>query len=164
MNTALRTRNHYAPIAIGQNILIAHRDFCPQWTGKTLHIWRDDLPDASYSCQFVQARRAAGQSLLPSVNPQHLLVHYKDGESLTTMNVSIEDIAQFSTGTHSLLIHCTVGQTRAPTLALIAKIVRGVSVYHALADIMQANWETRGVVSNFCLTPVAEIFAWAETR
>mgnify|MGYP001585026462 CR=1 FL=1 len=162
MNTALWARNHYSPIDIGQGIFISHRDFCPQWTiGKTLHIWRDDLLSESYSCQFVQELRSAGQSLMPDVNSRHLMVQYKDGESLTKMNVSIEEIAQFSTGTLPLLIHCTVGQTRAPTLALIAKIVRGVSVYHALADIMQANWETRGVVSNFCCTPVAEILAWA---
>lgn len=150
----LRERNHYNPVDIGHNIAISHRDYCPHWPGRTIHIWRSDMPENS--CEFVSLQQFV---LYPD---RHLTVHYKDGESLLAMNVSIDEIAQFSRGEKPLLIHCTVGQTRSPTLALIAKVVRGVSVYQAMADIMRANWETRAVISNFCLTPLRDILMWAE--
>ena len=160
MSSIIRARNHYNPIDTGQNIIISHRNFCPHWErvarGKTIHIWRSDMDDNS--CEFV----ASGS--IGYIPTQHLVVNYKDGESLTKMNVSIEDIAQFSMGADPLLIHCTVGQTRSPTIAIIAKVVRGVSVYQALGEILKANWETRAVVSNFCLTPITEILEWAENR
>ena len=155
----IRARNHYNPIDVGHNIIISHRDFCPHWErmnrGKTIHIWRSDMPDNS--CQFVALNKIG-------VNPtRHLIIDYKDGESLSKANVTIQTIADFSTGTEPLLIHCTVGQTRSPTIALIAKVVRGCSIYQALGDVMKANFETRAVVSNFCLTPITEILEWAET-
>ena len=156
----IRARNHYNPIEIGQNIIISHKDFCPHWErvdrGKIIHIWRNDMPH--HSCEFVDAGKVGW---FPD---RHLIIDYKDGESLSNANVTIQMIADFSIGTEPLLIHCTAGQTRSPTIALIAKIVRGCSVYQALGDVMKANWETRAVVSNFCLTPIAEILTWAEER
>ena len=149
-----KSYNHYSPVPIGHEIIISHRDFCPYWKGKTIHIWRDDM--ANNSCKFVSEGRDGGNSDL------HLIINYKDGESLFNANVTIDEIASFARISESLLIHCTVGQTRSPTIALIAKIARGASPYQALGDIMKANWDMRGIVSNFCLTPVKEILEWAD--
>ena len=140
-------------VDVGHNIFLSHRDACSSWVrGKTIHIWRDDMPNSN-SCVAVQTGRANG-----------LVINYKDGESLLNADVSIEKIADFFRGNDPILVHCTVGQTRSPTIAIIGKIVRGCSPYVAIADIVQATWEKRGIVANLCITPLKDIFIWAGNR
>lgn len=145
---------YYKPIPVGHNLYISHKDACDShWTAfpKILHIWRDDIP--SYSCNQIRGARHRGLGL-----------HYRDGESFDNANHSIDEIADFLHGDLMTLVHCTAGQTRSPTVAIIGKIVRGCSVNQAISDIMKANWEQRRVVCNFCVTPMKEIFEWAEKK
>lgn len=149
---------HYDPVPIGHNIYISHRDFCPRWpSSRIIHIWRNDMPENS--CEYVHTRISG--VWLPT---KGVIVDYKDGESLANASISIEEIATFCAGGEELLIHCTVGQTRSPTLAIIAKVVRGATPFDAARDVLQANWQYRKIVSNLCLTPLKEIFEWAEHR
>ena len=101
---------------------------------------------------------------ISSGNAEGLIINYKDGESLLNADVSIERIADFFKGTDPLLVHCTVGQTRSPTIAIIGKVVRGENPYTAIANITKATWETRRIVVNLCITPLKDIFLWAERR
>lgn len=139
---------------VGHNIFVSHRDACDYWQDKerVIHIWRDDMPGGN-SCNAINSGNAAG-----------LVINYKDGESLLKADVSIEKIADFFKGADPLLVHCTVGQTRSPTIAIIGKVVRGASPYTAIADIVRATWETRRIVANLCITPLQDIFLWAEQR
>lgn len=143
---------HYQPIHVGQGIYISHRDACGKFlVDRILHIWRDDMPDNS--CEDVAVGRATG-----------MILNYRDGESLVKSNINLDHVASFFEKPGIVLVHCTVGQTRSPTIALVGKVVRGVSVYDAIADITRANWVARQVVCNWCITPLKEILGWAEGR
>lgn len=137
---------------VGHNIFVSHRDACSQWEFKEriIHIWRDDMPSGN-SCDAINTGSARG-----------LIINYKDGESLHKADMSIERIADFFRGNDPVLVHCTVGQTRSPTVAIIGKIVRGVSPYQAITDIVRATWERRRIVVNLCTSPLQDIFLWAE--
>lgn len=139
-------------VDVGHNIFISHRDACDHWHLKEhiIHIWRDDMPGGN-SCNAINSGSARG-----------LVINYKDGETLLNADVSMEIIADFFRGNYPTLVHCTVGQTRSPTVAIVGKIVRGADPYTAIADIIKATWETRRFVANLCITPLKDIFLWAE--
>jgi len=143
-----------AVVDVGRNLFVSHKDVCDTRASefdRILHIWRDDHP--GYSCEAVVAGNAPGMTL-----------DYKDGTSLTEANHTILEIAEFLSGEDKVLVHCAVGQTRSPTIALIGKVARGDGLWPSIADIFGASWEGREIAWNFCLTPMKEIFKWAESR
>ena len=146
-------RNHYNIVDIGHNLFLSHRDRCGIviLLEQTLHIHRNDMPNNS--CHMIATGMDRG-----------LVVEYKDGESLYNASISMDTIAGFLTGNEPRLIHCTVGQTRSPTIAIIGKLMRGATFEEAIGDIMAKTWIARGIVTNLCLNPLADNFEWAESR
>ena len=146
-----KQENYYKPIPVGNNLYISHKDACGMYDfplAQTLHIWRDDMPNNA--CDMVKRGQSSG-----------LVINYKDGESLANIDVPFSEIADFLSGHEPRLIHCTAGQTRSPTIAIVGKILRGVSISQAVGDVVEANWKLRGVACNLCLTPLQEILHWA---
>ncbi len=124
---------------------------------KVLHIWRDD--HYSNSCKFVKERLALGSVVEDSRN---LVLNYRDGESLT--EGMIETAASFLKGTKETLIHCAVGQTRSPTLAVLGKLVRGANISQAIGDVAWRIWEKRKVPVNIVYIPLKDILTWSDKR
>ena len=145
--------DHYAVVDIGDGIFLSHRDKCPSfpYRERIIHIWRSDMPENS--CVDILNGNAKG-----------LVIHYKDGEPLVNASVDVQTIVDFCAQPPSepLLIHCTVGQTRGPTIALLAKIARGSTPFAAMGTIAEVSWRVRRVIPNFCLAPLKEIFEWWE--
>jgi len=132
---------------IGNGIIVGHMDKCGASEAlRTLHIWRGDMPH--YSCSCIKSGCAPHGDLF---------VCYKDGESLQTLDMPLEKVEAFFNGNDRVYVHCAVGQTRSPTLALIGKVVRGASIYDAIGDVYDALWTQRGIVANLCLTPMKEL-------
>ena len=141
-----KRNNYYKPIPVGHNLFISHKDACG--TGfpleQTLHIWRDDMPNNA--CDMVKRGQSFG-----------LVINYKDGESLANIDIPYWKIDDFLSGNEPRLIHCTAGQTRSPTIAILGKLIRGATLSQAVGDVVEANWKLRDVACNLCLTPLQEI-------
>lgn len=147
--------DHRTTVAdLGHGIYLGHKDMCQVgMANRTLHIYRTDYP--SYSCDIITRNE---------VNKNDMVFEYRDGESLKKWNIDLSEVYNFFLGDDSLYIHCAVGQTRGPTLAIIAIMARAsVSPFLAAARVLKGNWIQRRIVSNFCITPMQEIFEWWET-
>ena len=136
---------------VGRDIWVGHRDACDKdeypADCRILHIWREDHP--GNTCD--KAKDGSGR---PTGD---LSLEYKDGESLENMDKSIEELEEFFKIPGKVYVHCAVGQTRSPTIALIGLAVRGENVYDAVGHILADIHMSRGIVWNICLTPLREI-------
>jgi protein-tyrosine phosphatase len=115
---------------------------------RTIHIYRDDAPQ--YNCQAVHGERTG----------QDLVVEYKDGLPLS--RELMENVAQFASGQHRLLVHCAAGRTRSPTLAIVAKVARGRLLEEAIGEVSCAIWNARRESINLCHEPLRDIHLWDE--
>jgi len=140
-------------VCVGHNIFVGPLEACALGAGsfaRTIHIWRRDYPESS--CKWV----AWGG------DPRNLVLHYKDGESLGTIGVPLDDIAAFFAGNDSVLVHCMAGQTRSATIAVLGKLVRGASLRDAVGDVVSEVWLGRRLAANIVHTPLRDILLWAK--
>lgn len=144
-------------VNVGHGIYVGHCETCNAGAGSTkrvLHIHRNDHPNSG--CQITRDLYDTSKSVVP-IPACDMELEYKDGESITNANRTWEEIENFFRNDNDCLVHCAVGQTRSPTIALIGKCVRGANVYEAVSDILGAIYRERGIVWNICLTPMKEI-------
>lgn len=141
------------------NLHIGTRGVCERSRSqyaKVLHIWRADYTQNSCSVALIES--AAGYH-----DPKRdLILEYRDGDPLPLSKINL--IAEFLRGDALTLIHCAAGQTRAPTVALIGKIVRGCDPFVALGDITKAVWQARLLTVNIVHKPLSDVLAWAHYR
>ena len=138
---------------LGVGVWIGNKEACDEHGGEftdILHVWHSC--NLTHRCDHVAAGKTEG-----------LVVEYLDGQSLTTANKTIDEIATFSRQAGKLLIHCFAGTYRSPTLALIALRARGVDIFQAMADIQRAMWTGYAIprAAHFHDVPVREILEWS---
>lgn len=139
--------NRRVEVYVGDGIYTGHRMICDEGNPKrTLHIWRNDHPQQS--CHVSQGLE---------MKDGDMLLEYKDGEPIANADKTFDEIEAFFRIPGEVFVHCAVGQTRSPTIALIGKCVRGRGVYEAVSDILGSQHRARGIVWNMCLTPMQEI-------
>ena len=139
---------------VGHDIYVGNHQCCniggyPNGA-RVLHIWRSDHPDSS--CHATKGKAEPG--------PDDLVVEYKDGQKIQcSESHTIEQIEEFFRIPGPVFVHCAVGQTRSPTLAIIGKAIRGCDVYQAYAEVLRGIHATRGIVFNVCLDPTTELLS-----
>jgi len=139
-------------IDVGHNIFVGPREACSAGFDRVVHLWRDDYP--ANSCAFAPH----------GADDRNLVLHYRDGESLETIGVPLDQIAAFFSNGDRTLVHCAAGQTRSPTIALIGKLVRGSGLRDGVGDIVSQIWFGRGLTVNLVHKPLQEILRWASAR
>lgn len=93
-----------------------------------------------------------------SERPAGLYLELAEGAAISTCPTPIEEIAEFCRHPGRLLIHCTYGQQRSATLAILAKAVRGANVFDALGEVASGLWYGRGIPPFLCALPQADIY------
>ena len=164
-------------VNVGHGIHVGHRDACDAGAGEhmpTLHIWRKDMHPGS-SCRICQNVMAGERPLRKG----GCILEYQDGDSfhaaliLGAVHTHFDQQATFNylydwfTLGHcndAVLVHCTVGQTRGPTLAFFGKLARGATLAEAMGDVFSATYQSRGITVNWCLNPVSEIVVYFSRR
>lgn len=158
---------------VGNNIFISDYEYCnsldllwivnsqfrPEFD-KFIHIYRGDLEkhDVCNVSKFL-ARNVDwdfhGKAGL-GLNVQH-------GEGQDISHIA-QEVYNYSIGNDKLLIHCAAGQTRGPTLALLAKVARGMSLIGSIGEITDAFRQDpkRGDFPLFHAVPLRSIerFLW----
>jgi hypothetical protein len=166
--------NHDKPVHVGQNVYISttrgcdehHRDF-----RYVVHIRRDDVPNVhcEHSKALVETRGPIGLFKSVSLCQEDMkeyhdcFIEYRHGDPLS-FSILLE-VAGFAPDPgDKLLIHSAAGRTRSPTVAIVAKIVRGCRLREGLGDVVCSLWTARRVSANICPDPLRDILGWAETR
>ncbi|KKW13282.1 MAG: hypothetical protein UY48_C0003G0104 [Candidatus Gottesmanbacteria bacterium GW2011_GWB1_49_7] len=138
---------------LGLGIIVGDRDACvlkQVQADRAIHIWRPDTHPKN-SCFH-------GVPPTPRDSLYSLYYEYRDGESLTKAGTDLDSLIEFCKGTDRLFIHCAAGQTRSPTLAVLALRVRGMCIGEAVGVVMQGIWESYKVVTNICHDPMKDIW------
>jgi hypothetical protein len=97
----------------------------------TLHAWRPENLADGRICRCCR-------EVATGVAVHHLVLTYREGESLARIPVPIDGIAAHARRPGRLLAHCAGGSVRGPTLAVMAKVARGVAFGRAVEDVMRA--------------------------
>ena len=139
---------------VGHDIYVGNHQCCDEGhypkAARVLHIWRSDHPLSS--CKISRGE--------VQPNPGDLVVEYKDGQKIQCSESStIEEIEEFFRIPGLVYVHCAVGQTRSPTLAIIGKVIRGRTVYKAYADVLKGLHVHRNIIFNVCLDPTTELLS-----
>jgi hypothetical protein len=95
------------------------------------------------------------------IGPTSLVVRYQDREPLVTATPGLRAIAEFCKAPGPLLVHCSMGGCRGPTMAVLALVSRGVAFDEAKERVRSAVLTyNQGI--DLADGPMGEIRAWAE--
>lgn len=133
---------------VGNNIWIGNREACHTYKfRKVLHIYWSGKPE--YNCDPISE----------SIKGQHYKLDYLDGQSLIPMfdNLYFTGLKDFLSGNDEILIHCFAGTYRSPTLAILAKGLRGCDPFNAMAEIARATRSRYSLFPHFHDVPISEI-------
>jgi len=134
------------PVEIGYNVWVGPKQSCAAAGGefdRVIHIHRSDLR------QICPA--------LAKATRNDFFLDYKDGESLAALGDEFDEVWGFCREPGKLLVHCQAGQTRGPTLAVLALAARGTSPFQALGHVFEAVWNQRRIPCNFVPAPIKDI-------
>ena len=141
-------------------LTVGHQDYCGVIDANTLHVYRTDHP------------RQYCQTVLTHGSPEgirdlggDLLLNYIDGQAIpddVLYSVSNWALRSRDSG-RSLYLHCAVGQTRSPTLAiLVLSVIERTHPVDSVGVIYKASWLQRGVPPNICVEPFKNICLFYE--
>lgn len=68
----------------------------------------------------------------------HLVVMYTENMPLASASVPLDRIMDYCRHSGSILCHCAAGSVRGPTMAVVAKVARGVPLGRAMEDVVRA--------------------------
>jgi hypothetical protein len=110
---------------------------------KTIHIYRDDMPESSCNIR--------------NNDINNLAIEYKDGYEIS-VDLFMKVINFISFEWNSILIHCHAGQTRSSTIALIviAYITRQSPLYY-LSLLYTSYYNQIKLLPNVCVCPLTNI-------
>lgn len=115
----------------------------------SIHIWKPENLTTGGACPRVHAGSGPG-----------LAIEYEEGASLGTMRPPLAEVVSYLQRPGRVLIHCAGGRHRSPTLAALAKVVRGRPVTESVDQVLRANRDQRGVDEPIPPVPLAEILAF----
>ena len=120
-----------------------------------VHVWRPENLADGRICRCCR-------EVATGVAVHHLVLTYREGEPLANIPVPLDRIVAYCRRPGDLLAHCSAGSVRGPTLAVLAKVARGVPFGKAVEDVMRAaSTYDANVFGNGGLV---SIFASAGTR
>jgi len=116
-----------------------------------IHIYRDDHPE--YDCDFVEH---AGD----------IRLNYQDGHEIPIQELRRLSLSIFSfiEDYGKVFIHCHTGDTRSPTIALLAlSLIESRHPIDVMPDIYMPMWK-KSLFPNICMQPLKDIVMWYESR
>jgi len=119
-----------------------------------IHIKRSDMEH--YSCQFNSSRGG-----------NDLTLDYKDGDKIPQeVFEKLEKFYEENKGPYKkIFVHCYVGQTRGPTIALaLLSIAFKNSPLCFLGEVIGKIRNERKIVPNICLSPLTNMLDWIDGK
>lgn len=101
---------------------------------RRVHIWHS-YQQGKNRCRHIDEDR---------IGADDLVVRYRDGDPLATLGEALPELIAFVGRPGQLLVHCAFGCYRGPTLAVLAKVVRGGDPFDSLAEVARGMWTWYG--------------------
>jgi hypothetical protein len=143
------------PVAdLGRGVFVSdvgHCDAEPRRYELGVHIYRDSQP-VDCRCGVIRGERPGG-----------LVVRYSEGEPLGRMSVPLADVVGYARRPGSVLVHCQFGMYRAPMLAMVCLVARGISPAEAVGRLLTAQWRDRGVAFFLADAPMCDLLRFWES-
>lgn len=115
---------------VGNDVWVGNFEACNATLGQfhqSIHVWHD-YQNGNWRCNECLDPKGRG-----------LIVRYCDGESLATIE-NLDRLISSCRIPGRLLIHCAMGTYRSPTLAVLAKAVRGCDPFQGMAEVARGTW------------------------
>lgn len=141
---------------VGDRTYVSDASYCTAF-GNTyqniIHIYRDENLAAGHACKTCLDGHGPG-----------LRIRWREGEPLAAMSVPLADLIQYARRPGRLLVHCSAGASRSPSLAVVAKVVRGRHPMDAIRDVIDGLRQGTGSFPCFVNTTMESILDWAENQ
>jgi hypothetical protein len=154
---------------VGHDITVSgfeHCDRCGHEYNVVVHIWRQCNLDEKRACRCCIERVPIlfAKELLERGERVDGFFHWTEGDGLATLLPSLDLFVALAQRPGRMLVHCSHGQCRSATLAMVAKVVRGASISQAIGDVFEGVHRDRRFAPLTFYSPIQNILAWAEAR